>query len=576
MPVSKAVSVARCLLLTLLFSGLNATPARAQFDASGVQYLSPLGEVNNALGRAVAVHADGSYTVAGTAVVRGQASPVTLMLRRLNANGTPDPAFDFSMEHSADIWLSARSLLALPDGGVLLAYTLANPTSPTDSLTRIVKLGSDGDPAPGFIPFTFDPSLGADDANVLALQADGRILMAGSRPATNGSGERVAVLLRLNPNGSLDTDFASEGYFSQPGLSSPNQFQTFLPEPEFSAIALLADGRIQLAGTAENFTNGRSEILLVRLLPNGSRDPGFNGGQPRLYAHVRGTNMGLRTQGSAADVSPEGVILVGGFSTAGNSNAPYLWQFDANGVLMSSASEELDNFHQVRDVQLLPNGGAVAVGSYTDASDTGAMIAVYPQGVAFSGGFFPRFSSSARDHSLSALAYLPDSHRLLSFGTGITELGGLLANRWVLAVDALPQLDLLPTLPPTLRFEGIAPGAVVDSGLLNVPGVDDFVRVPLRVRAGELEVAANTAISPDDASPRLLWANSGGNPAALSLRLRHTAAATLGVETVTRLELGGVVRSHNHALTVGSTAELRMESLTGQGVAIFADGFELP
>jgi hypothetical protein len=55
-----------------------------------------------------------------------------------------------------------------------------------------------------------------------------------------------------------------------------------------------------------------------------------------------------------------------------------------------------------------------------------------------------------------------------------------------------------------------------------------------------------------------------------------SAVATLGVETITRLELGGVVSSHNHALTVGSTAELRLESLTGQGAAIFADGFELP
>ncbi len=563
-----------CSTLLLALAGVAAPAANAQFDADGVQYLSPFGEANNALGAALAVHADGSYTVAGTAFLRGLGTPVTLLLRRFNADGTLDPGYSFSLEHGDSINLGARSLLALPDGGVLLAYTLANPNSPSDSFTRLIKLDAEGDPAPGFTPYVFDPTQGADNASTLALQADGRILMAGSRPSLNGGGERVAVALRLNPDGSVDTSFSTDGFFSQPALPSPNQFQTFLSEPSFSGIGLLADGRIQLVGTASNFTGGQSEILLLRLRVDGSIDPQFNAGEPRLYAHRRGNNTGLRTAGSAADVSPEGVVLVGGFSTAGGSNAPYLWQFDGNGQLMASASEELDDFHTVRDVQLLPNAGAVAVGSYTDASVTGALVAVYPQGVGFSGGFFGRFASSARDHSLSALAYLPDSAKLLGFGTGITEASGLLSNRWVLTLDGLPTLDLLPTLPPTLRFEGVAPNAGVDSGVLSLPGVSDFVRVPLRVRGGTLEVGSSSADSPDEASPRLLWANSSGTPAALDLRLRHTAAPTLGVETVTRLALGGVVRSHNHALTVGSTAELRMESLTGQGTAIFADGFE--
>lgn len=563
-----------CSLLLLALAGFAAPAANAQFDPQGVQYLSPFGEANNALGAALTVHADGSYTVAGTAFVRGQGTPVTLLLRRFHPDGTPDPAYSFSLEHSASISLGARSLLALPDGGVLLAYTLANPNSPGDSFTRVIKLDADGDPAPGFTPFVFDPTLGADEAHTLALQADGRILMAGSRPPLNGGSERLAVALRLNANGSIDSSFASDGFFSQPALPSPNQFQTFLPEPDFSGIGLLADGRIQLVGTASNFISGQSELLMRRLRADGSVDPDFNAGEPRLYAHRRGNNTGLRTAGSAADVSPEGVILVGGVSTAGGSNAPYLWQFDASGQLMASASEELDDFHSVRDVQLLPNAGAVAVGSYTDASVTGALVAIYPQGIGFSGGFFGRFASSARDHSLAALAYLPDSGKLLGFGTGVTEASGLLSNRWVLTLDSLPALDLLPTLPPTLRFEGVAPGAMVDSGVLSLPGVSDFVRVPLRVRSGGLEVGDSSVESPDEANPRLLWANSSGTPAALALRLRHSAAPTLGVETVTQLTVGGVVRSHNHALTVGSTAELRMESLTGQGTAIFADGFE--
>lgn len=579
MPATTPLSYRRCLRRCATgLSGLLLTAflhsAPAQFDPDGVQYLSPLGDANNAQARALAVLADGRFVVAGTAVPRGETHPVYLQLRRFNADGSPDPGFGFSLQHDGDIALSARSLLALPDGSLLLAYTLANASSPSDTYTRLIKLGPSGDPAPGFSPFSFDPSLGADNAHVLALQADGRILMAGSRPNPSGNGERVAVALRLQADGDIDTGFASSGYFSQGALASPNQFQTFLAEPGFTAVGLLADGHIQLVGTASNVFSGASELLMVRLRADGSRDPDFNAGQPRLYAHRVGNNVGLRTAAGAAEVSPEGVILAGGFSTAGGSNRPYLWMFDAAGALQAASSESLSSFHTVSDVQLLPNGGAVAVGNYTDASVTGALIAVYPQGVGFTGGFYGRFSSSDRNHALAALAFLPDRQQLLAAGFGVTEVGGQFSNRWVLTVDALPALDLVPEPGADLRFEGVAPGALVDSGPLTAAEIGDFVRIPLRVEAGELEVGPQTVASPDAASPALLWANAGASPASIGFRLRHIAAASLGVETQTRLELGGVVRSHNHALTVGARDELRLISLTGVGTAVFSDGFE--
>ena len=102
----------------------------------------------------------------------------------------------------------------------------------------------------------------------------------------------------------------------------------------------------------------------------------------------------------------------------------------------------------------LPKGDALALGCDIDASAIGALLAVYPQGLGFSGSFIGRFPSSARDHSLSAVAYLPDSGRVLSFGSGVTAISGQFSNRWVLALNSVPVLDLQPTLPSDLRFEG--------------------------------------------------------------------------------------------------------------------------
>lgn len=397
----------RAMVFLLLLSILM--PAHAAFDEDGIIYVSPAGSANNALGRALALRADGMFHVAGISYVRGVADEPTLEIRRFDADGNQDSGFSVSQQHAGSMSLSPRSLLVQRDDAVIVAVTLANPASTGDSYTRIQRIRSDGAPDPSFNTFSFDASPGADALDVLALQADGKILAAGYMPRLHGGGY-VGVIARLLPDGGLDHGFGDGGYVRIGDLVSENFSGVTYSFVSPSSINLLADGRIALTGTVSDAIGTYSEMLFVRLLPDGSPDPGFNGGQPRLYAHRRGSAIGFINSANAADVSPEGVLLVGGRTTAGGSGLACLLQLDSHGALMAEACNRFGSFDRLTDVQWLPNGGAVGVGAYLDSGfDEAALMAVYDSGLQFSGAYSGRFTSADRAHSLTAVAYDPPS-----------------------------------------------------------------------------------------------------------------------------------------------------------------------
>jgi uncharacterized delta-60 repeat protein len=101
-------------------------------------------------------------------------------------------------------------------------------------------------------------SLGADVfAGALALQPDGRIV------ATADSGEGLAVV-RFTAAGTLDRRFGSRGHVrvAVPGASARD-------------VALFRDGRILVAGTVARGPAGPGRLVVARLLPEGELDPSF-------------------------------------------------------------------------------------------------------------------------------------------------------------------------------------------------------------------------------------------------------------------------------------------------------------
>jgi len=122
------------------------------------------------------------------------------------------------------------------------------------------SFGTGGKVITDFTDMLFRPS--SDQAQELALQADGKIVLAGS--SYNGAGGDFA-LARYNPDGSLDTTFGTNGTVTTDfGADYEESATTF---------ALQADGKIVVAGSSYNGTG--DDFALARYNPDGSLDPTF-------------------------------------------------------------------------------------------------------------------------------------------------------------------------------------------------------------------------------------------------------------------------------------------------------------
>lgn len=131
--------------------------------------------------------------------------------------------------------------------------------------------------------FTPNPGIISSPLECVAVQADGKILVAG--PFTTMNGVARSGFARLNSNGTLDTSF-------NPG-----------PDGAVHTIAIQADGKILIGGsfTQVSWVN---RGYIARLNPDGSLDTGFD----------PGTNAAV----SSLAIQSDGKILVGGnFTSAG-------------------------------------------------------------------------------------------------------------------------------------------------------------------------------------------------------------------------------------------------------------------
>ena len=154
---------------------------------------------------------------------------------------------------------SAHDVLVQPDGKIVLAGT-GNPAGDF-AVTRLNPDGSYDN------SFDFDGTIGidfgtGDSAEAVALQANGKIVLAGYTTEAGIAGDPATA--RLQPGGSLDTTFSTDGKLT-------------LPIPDFalaSGVALQADGRIVIGGGASDA--GNINMLAARF----DGDSAASGGGP--------------------------------------------------------------------------------------------------------------------------------------------------------------------------------------------------------------------------------------------------------------------------------------------------------
>lgn len=239
----------------------------------------------------VALQDDGKIITAGTAARRRFA------LARHTRNGMLDPTF--GGDGRVTTWFgggltSAHAVAIQPDGKVLAAGGAYG-----EDVVAVARYHADGT-----LDDTFDgdgmvtTSVAGHDAFArdVALQADGRVVVAGA------AGFSHFVLIRYEPDGSLDASFGQDGVvLTDLTAGWDSAF----------AIAIQDDGRILAAGRA---SGARGRFGLARYAPDGTLDPDF-GRDGAVF-----TNFSRRDD-AARDVTvqPNGRIVVAGY--AGYSSA---------------------------------------------------------------------------------------------------------------------------------------------------------------------------------------------------------------------------------------------------------------
>lgn len=191
-------------------------------------------------GLALARQANGRILVAGRSTASGA------IVARLRATGKLDPDFDGDGRVTLSTGGTASAVLVQADGKIVVAGN-ANGND-TMTVTRLNPNGSPDTTFDGDGSATINFGSLADLANDAALQADGKIVIAGYTQAD----EDVAVA-RLNPDGSPDTTFGAAGKTTV----------DFGAATFGNAVALQPNGRIVVAGQR----TGGDDFALARLLP---------------------------------------------------------------------------------------------------------------------------------------------------------------------------------------------------------------------------------------------------------------------------------------------------------------------
>ena len=304
--------------------------------------------------RAVVVQPDGKIVLAG----RGGANS-DFQVTRLNTNGSPDSSFHADGHVQINLGGSedAMDVALQPDGKVVVVGSVAGAGGLDFAAMRLNTDGSlDSSFGAGGL-WAFDFNGGSDVANAVAVQADGKIVIAGQAYPT-----RDFAVIRLNSNGTFDTtadafpgDFDGDG---QLGINFGGSSDAA------HDVVLQPDGKIVLVGVVPGA--GGDDYLATRRNADGSLDTFFAAGGTDGDGFWTFDFSGGTDVAKAVVVQPDGAIVIAGRGNPNNDFA--MTRLSSNGVPDTSFDTDghigidFGGSDGAYDVVLQPDGKVVVAG----------------------------------------------------------------------------------------------------------------------------------------------------------------------------------------------------------------------
>jgi uncharacterized delta-60 repeat protein len=305
------------------------------------------------------VQPDGRIVVAGSCF----SARSYLCIARLNADGSFESSFDGPDATGTGVGSgngrfrvpigasedSGSAIALQPDGKIVIAGGCRGVSSSTVIDFCVARLNADGSFDSSFVGpsgtgagrFLFPMAAFGDDvANAVAVQSDGKILLAGT--CGINAGTKSFCVARLNANGAFDTSFDGPDASGSGVGAGDGKVLIAIGAGDSDAKALLvqSDGKIVLGGHCTQLSGGAMErFCLVRLLgSNGALDQSFDG--------LSGSDNGKVILTQIASDSPrlaalaltrdEKIIIAGDHFEAGQSYNFLVARLTASGALDNS------------------------------------------------------------------------------------------------------------------------------------------------------------------------------------------------------------------------------------------------
>jgi uncharacterized delta-60 repeat protein len=304
----------------------------------------------------VAIQSDGKIVAAGDAGLGTRNS--RFAVARYNANGTLDTTFggdgkvttQFTRHDDPVAGVALQS-----DGKIVVSGGAAWDTRNGNfALARYNTHGRLDTSFGGDGRVTTDFARRRDYANVVAVQADGKIVAGGYAEYSRTTGRNRFAIARYDANGTLDTAFNSDGKLTT-NVTRRNDV--------VMDLGLQPDGKIVAAGISSS-DGSNPNVALARYAADGSRDASF-GGDGKVTTDFTGGY----DQAYAVALQPDGKIVVGG-AAVGLGGRFLIARYDTSGTL---------------DVTF--NGGGFAATDFSGQDDFAYGLALQPDGnIVLAGG----------------------------------------------------------------------------------------------------------------------------------------------------------------------------------------------
>lgn len=317
-PLHRPARVAAALLACVLAAveGVEASPSGVldpEFGSGG-RTSTGVGSIDD-FGLAMALGADGRVVVAGYST--SGTSPDDMSLARFDMNGALDTTLNGTgkeiVSFGADVDRAHAVAISPTDQKIVLAGFQRTGGKDDFAVVRLKPNGALDTSFNSTGKVVIGLSTGADAASAVAVQPDGKVVVAGYAISTN----RDVAVARLQSNGTLDTSFNSTG---------KNVFGVGTGNDEALAITLQPDGKTLVAGQAAD--GSQIDMMVARLGTDGTLDADFGSGGKVRIAFGIGNEYA-----TGIALQPDGKILVGGYARIGTTYDFALARLLANGTL---------------------------------------------------------------------------------------------------------------------------------------------------------------------------------------------------------------------------------------------------